>query len=413
MNDKHQIDRNNPLPLFLQLKRLVRSEILEGKKKPGERIPFEKDLAKIYGFSRMTVHHALTELAKEGLVVRIKSKGTFVTDSVKMETDLAETQRRFAFIVPDIDDLFIHEIYRGIEKTASKNGYKAAVFSSMQSIDKEKENIQSLLIKKNRSEEGAIIFPTWGRANAEQIFELKKEGIPFVLVDRFFRDIETDRVIVDNVEGGYSAVMHLIKHGHRRIGYIGGVDCTADEDRLKGYLKALSDKCVVYDSQLVRKISSVDIKKSIRFEPDYEGGYKEMGKFLEMDNKPTAVFSANDYIAWGTLRAIRDAGLKVPDDIALVGFDDLKFTTNLEVSLTTVAQPKQEIGRLAATILIQKIEAKRKEIKKAIRQVTLSTKLVIRQSCGCKTKKKDKKTKNEEDRLNDKKTRNEGSVPRT
>ena len=375
-----RIDKTNPFPLYMQLRDILREQVLSGEKNPGDHIPYEYDLCKMYEVSTVTVKNALKELEKEGLIIRIKRKGTFVADTkITKEAVSLRRNNALAYIVPDIEDVFISDICRGIETAADKKGYKFAVYSSNRSVEKEIENINLL---KERREEGAIIFPNWGRANTEQVFELKREGIPFVLIDRYFRDIETDRVTVDNTGGAYLAVKHLINLGCRKIAHISGVDCTANKDRLEGYRRALNEEEILYNPGLVREIFPDDRNGSIRFEPDDIGGYKEMKRLLVPKDRPEAVFAGNDYLALGALKAIEEKGLRVPEDIALAGFDDLKFSSTLNVPLTTVHQPRFEIGKKAAEILINKIEANKKGKEINLKQIVLPVKLVVRQSCG-------------------------------
>ena len=374
------MDKNNPLPLYIQLGNTIREQILSGEKAPGDHIPYERDLCKIYDVSRMTAKKALKGLEKESLIIRIRRKGTFVADTnVTREAVNVRRNHAIAYVVPDIEDIFISDICRGIEEAASKKNYKFAVYSSASSVQKEIENINLL---KQRREEGAIILPNWGRFNAEQIFGLKREGIPFVLVDRYFRDIATDTVTVDNTGGAYLAVRHLVSLGCSKIAHIAGVECTANEDRLTGYKKALNEAGILYNPEWVREIALGNSNGSIRFEPDDIGGYREMKVLLSLANRPKAVFAGNDYLALGALRAIKETGLRVPEDIALVGFDDLRFSSNLAVPLTTISQPKFEIGKKAAEILIDRVEADEEKINPE--QIVLPVKLIVRRSCGAK-----------------------------
>lgn len=374
-----KLDKNNPLPLYLQLREIIRNQIKTGEKTPGSLIPHEHELCRIYNVSRPTVIHALKELTNEGLLIRIKSKGTFVAGTLESKGISHNKYTRVAFIVPDIEDVFISEIYRGIADVTNSNGYKLIVFSSERRVEKEMENLEML---KEIRVDGAIIFPNWGRINAGQILKLKKDKFPFVLIDRYFRDIDTDRVTVDNTKGAYIAVMHLAKLGHKKIAHIMGTENTGNEDRLEGYRKALGKANIPYNPDLIRKISPVNYGESIRFEPDDIGGYKETKILLSKRPRATAIFAGNDYLALGAMRAVKEKKLKIPQDIALVGFDDLKFASTLEVPFTTIRQPKYEIGKSAANLLIQKIAEE--ELNPQPQHIVLETKLIIRKSCGAR-----------------------------
>jgi DNA-binding LacI/PurR family transcriptional regulator len=370
-------DRTNPLPLYIQVREDLRHQIESGQLPPGQRLALEETLSEQYAVSSITVKRALRDLASEGLLVRIKRKGTFVSPRAAEATAVVQRTKTLALIIPDIEDLFISEIYRGVTEAARQAGYRVSILSSDRQMEKEAENIREL---GQRGEDGAVIFPNWGRANAEQIFELKRSNFPFVLVNRFFRDIQTDHVVVDNRAGACEAVEHLLRLGHRRIGCIGWVECTSVEDRLAGYRMALGRHRIPYDEHLVRGILDEDRERYSGVEPA-SGGYQEMKKLLALDDRPTAVFAVSDRLAVGAMRAIADAGLTIPGDVALVGFDDVRYAEDLD--LTTVAQPAFETGRTAAEILIGRVEGQTLNGSvKTFRQVVLPTQLIVRGSCG-------------------------------
>ncbi|MCD4824929.1 MAG: GntR family transcriptional regulator [Phycisphaerae bacterium] len=362
-------------PLYAGVKKLILKEIQQKNLKEGDCLQPEMELCKKYNVSRITVRRALSELAREKVLYRISGKGTFITKSLPNSAYTIEKSSQIAVIVPDIEDLATSAIFAGLDEAANKCGYEVIVNSCSRRIDKENYNLDSLI---QRNSVGAIIFPNWGTSNVDHIFELKRRKHPFVLIDRFFRDVETDYVVTNNLQGAYQAVSHLIELGHQRIGFIGGVDTTAACDRLDGYKKTLSKYgLVIFEDIIVAPDKKALSSKGL--EPD-SGGYDETKKILAADPPPTAIFAANDTFALNAMRAIRDAGLKVPDDIAVVGFDNLKFSSLLEVPLTTVAQPFYEIGRKAMEILIDKIEGKVSETQ----QIVLEPRLIVRDSCGAK-----------------------------
>jgi DNA-binding LacI/PurR family transcriptional regulator len=372
-------DRTNPLPLYIQVREDIRGQIECGKLPLGQRLLSEDALMEQYNVSSVTVKRALRDLAKEGLLIRIQRKGTFVAPR---NAGLAASRPRtkvLALIIPDIEDLFLSEIYRGLADVARQAGYAVSILSSDRQIDREGENIRTL---GEHGEEGAAIFPNWGRANAEQIFELKRRQFPFVMVNRYFRDIQTHYVVADNRAGACEAVEHLVRLGHRRIGCIGWVECSAVEDRLAGYRLALGRHEIPYDEKLVRGILDEDRNKYAGVEPA-SGGYHEMKKLLRLQQRPTAIFAVSDRLAVGAMRAIAEAGLSVPDDVAMVGFDDVRYAADL--GLSTVAQPAFQTGKMAADILLRQIEGQTfNGPSEGFRQVVLPTKLIIRSSCGGK-----------------------------
>jgi DNA-binding LacI/PurR family transcriptional regulator len=361
----------NPLPLYHQVKRMIIGDIQKRKLLKGDCIDKELELCKKYNVSRITIRHAISDLVRDNILYRVSGKGTYVARTLEVSDDSLENENQIAFVVPDVQGLVGSAIYSGIEEEADKRGYEVIIHSAGRNIDRENYYL-SRLIKRNGL--GAVILPNWGKSNAIQIFELKRHNFPFVLIDRYFRDIETDYVITDNCAGAFEIVSHLISLGHKRIGFIGSLDATSGNDRLEGYKKALSKNGLIIEEDLIVSLDPNEFA-SAQTEPE-RGGYSECKKLIKLKSRPTAVFASCDPLAYDAIRAIKDAGLKVPEDISVVGFDDLNFSALLDVPLTTMAQPFKEIGEKAMEILLDKIEEKSQEP----RQIILKPKLVIRKS---------------------------------
>lgn len=365
--------KRNPGPVYNRIIEDFTSKINSGKLRTDEALPSENELSKEYNISRGSVRSALKELQESGLIYALAGKGSFAKE---LNAAQVVKQDRIAFIVPGLEDSDF-QIYQGIEETVNKEGFILSIFNSQRSIEKENRNLRLLI---ERNEKGAIIFPNWGRANTEIIFELKRNNYPFVLIDRYFRDLETDYVITDNKKGGYLAVEYLIKLGHRRIGIILGASCTAIEDRLDGYRTALAKNGILYDLSLVRRVEETD-----KLEPS-AGGYSETKELLK--ENPTAIFAVNDFLASGAMEAIKGERLSIPEDISLIGFDNQKFSESLIPSLTTIAQPFYKTGKRAAKILIKKISNSNSlansanSNKNAPIKTILQPELIIRDSCG-------------------------------
>ena len=381
MKDSYIADTSSPIPLYYQVKKMVMSEIMRKNLKKGDVIPKEMELCEKYNVSRITIRRAIAELVTEKVLYRISGVGTFVNDVTETDFHLSEKDRQIALVVPDIEDLAISAIFSGIDRAAQERDYDIIIYSSGRRIEKENYNLSHLL---QSNSTGAIIFPNWGTTNAGHIFELKRQGFPFVLIDRYYREIETDYVVTDNISGALDAVNHLIAMGHKRIGFIGGPDNSAGDDRREGYCRALSKNGIVIDENLTVTLDK-DSYSQPQTEPD-SGGYEEAKKLLSLKNRPTAIFAACDAFALGAIKAVKDMGLKIPGDIAVVGFDNLMYASLLEVPLTTVAQPFKEIGSLAIKILLDKITDKSAPVK----QIVLKPELIVRDSCGSKLRKKSK-----------------------
>lgn len=365
--------------VYVEMERDLERQITGGQLKPGDCILSENMLSQRYRISRMSARKGVEHLVARGLLYRVPGKGTFVGDIGALGEGRNQVQRVVSFIVPDIEDVFIADVYQGVRDACRATGETVIVQSSDRSIEKENANLAFLL---NHRIQGALIFPNWGRANVEAIVRLKQRGFPFVLIDRFFTDIDTDYVGVENRGGAMVAVAHLVQLGHRRIAHIRGTEGSSNYERWEGYRDALAGAGITYDGALVRAINAGSAENSMRFEPDDIGGFEEMRSLLALPQRPTAVFAGNDYLAIGAMRAIKAAGLVVPRDVAVIGFDDLRISAVLEIPLTTVRQPKYEIGRSAAEILIRKLRTGSHAPASGYRRIVLSTRLVVRSSCG-------------------------------
>jgi DNA-binding LacI/PurR family transcriptional regulator len=329
-----------------------------------------KDIARMAGVSKSTVSRALNKnlYVKERTrrrIIEIAEKLNYRPNAIAKGLALKSTHT-IGVVVPDIMISFFSEIIQGIEDIASEEKYNLILGISGYDADKE---AQCIRIMQEKRVEGIVISSIGNGANLESIRELKREKIPFVLVDERLDREPTDYVIIDNTKGAFKLTEHLIKLGHKRIGFIDA--SIATRSRLEGYKKALVHYGLGFDEKLV---------KQGRFNNE-SYGYKMMKEFLKMRNRPTAVFACNDNMAIGAMRAIKEDRLRIPEDIAVVGFDDVKVASFLETSLTTMAQPKYEIGKMAYQILFEKMKDGDES---QFRQIVLEPKLIVRESSGGK-----------------------------
>ncbi len=340
-----------------------------------------KKIAKLTGLHESTISRALADSprVKEDTRKKIHAlakKLNYKPHAVARSLALKKTNI-LGVVVPNIMGSFIHEIVQGIESVASRKGYNIILCISNENPEKEATEVRLLTYKRA---DGLIIFSIAEDDTFEHIKELQQEEIPFVLIDRYLKDITADYVGVDNIGGAYAATRHLLELGHRRIGFLNEPEnFSVLKERLKGYRKAHKEYGVEVDKELIKNITSRRkfVEGRIDKNSIMKSAYKAAGEFFEMKDRPTAIFGINDDIAAGVILAAKDRGLDVPEDIAVVGFDDLQISSM--VSLTTVAQPKFEMGATAAKILINRIESPPvKDFKKVI----LKPELVIRQSCG-------------------------------
>ncbi|MBU8902038.1 MAG: GntR family transcriptional regulator [Victivallales bacterium] len=370
-----KISSDSYMPKYEQLKQILRQKIKNREYKLGHAIPSERQMPGIFNVSKHTVVRAVTDLVQEGILYKEQGRGTFVKKTISKK-EKKNSAKIISFIVQNINDFLISEICRGVEDAAKEKGYRVIVSNSGCSIEKETENIRML---DDTNASGAIIYPFSRNDNAEEISKLKQHNYPFVLIDRFFSDIKTDYVVVDNVKGGFLAVKHLTDLGHKRIGFIACMEASTVAGRLDGYRQALAQAGITYDKSLIVDIPHNVALKNMGREIDECGWHGEIEYLLNLKDKPTAVFCVNDYIAIGVIKRIEELGLRVPEDIAIVGFDDLPISSMIGVPLTTVSQPKYEIGKAAGEILIDKIEGKSPA---ELKEIVLDVELVIRDSAS-------------------------------
>ncbi len=282
--------------------------------------------------------------------------------------DLARSLRQgqthtIGMIIPDNINPFFAEVARGIEDTGFANGYTVTLGNSDGNLERELLYVSELVAKRV----DGIVFVAAG-LSSESITQIQTENIPIVIIDRMPENIPVliDSVLLDNAKGGYQATRHLIELGHRRIACITGPsDLTPSADRVTGYVEAMSEAGIKADDRLIT-----------RGDFQYESGYAGALHLLDQPNPPSAIFACNDLMAMGAIRAVVTKGKHVPDDVSIVGFDDVRLAAFTNPALTTVAQPKYDMGKLAANLLLERINGSQKAPEHHIQ----STYLVVRDS---------------------------------
>ncbi|GCE22352.1 GntR family transcriptional regulator [Dictyobacter kobayashii] len=359
--------------MYMQIVSELRARILSGELTHGSRISTEFEIAQQYHVSRGTVRQALSELTREGLLERIQGSGTFVRSAALTHgSDMTiSTQKNIGVILNQATDELNMKLLRGIEQSVKSRGYQVIFAYS-------EENEQLLardIARLQLTTEGLIIFPLSNKSTDNAIARLKHVGFPFVLVDRYMTELDSDYVVSDNVGGGYRATEHLAILGHTRIGFAysraGGRQTTSVRDRWEGYRKALSEYQRPYDDSLLfADLLTGSEPDSARFD-----------EILRRPDRPGAIFAVNDWVALEFIKAAARTGVRIPEDVALVGFDDLSYAELLSVPLTTVAQQGIAMGIQAGTLLINRIE---KHVLGAAKHIVLPTQLIVRQSCGAR-----------------------------
>ena len=271
-------------------------------------------------------------------------------------------------VISDISNTWFTTVVRAIEDVAEQNGYNLILCNTDENQEKETRYLKVLQSKKV---DGLIIACTGEKS--PYLKKLIRAGLSVILIDRKLKGFHATQVIIDNEFGAYEAAKHLINLGHKRIGVINGHPrTTPGEERFKGYKRALAENNISLDPTLVKY-------GDFRMEKAREG----CQELLKVKNPPTAIFVANNVMVMGTYQVLKENNIKIPEEIAVVGFDDPEWASLMEPPLTTVRQPSHSIGTMACQALLQRI---RKDERRRLsdEEIVLRPKLIIRKSCGTK-----------------------------
>jgi DNA-binding LacI/PurR family transcriptional regulator len=331
-----------------------------------------RDVARLAGVSRTTVSFVLNDVpgvkisqeTRQRVLEAARELNYYPTAAARSLASgkthrigliLGEGQKRLSA------DAFLPSFLQGVTASVHQRGYLVVL---QMAEDVPSHEAYARLLREQQVDGLILSGP---RSDDPVLAELAKEHFPLILHGRL-ADSTLPCVDVDNKAGAYQAVTHLIGLGHRRIGFISNapLSYSGAQDRFAGYKQALAEYDILLDTELVRTAA---------FLP--ETGRAAMEALLAFPRRPTAVFVASDVVATGAMAAIRDAGLRIPEDMAVVGFDDIFLAAHLRPPLTTVRVPAYGLGWTAAQVLISLIEGD-----EDVSSVTLETELVIRESCG-------------------------------
>jgi LacI family transcriptional regulator len=265
-------------------------------------------------------------------------------------------------LVPDLGTSYIGEIIRGIDAELNLSGYDLILYTTHRTASKEANYVANLA-------EGMVdgLLLVLPRSPADYIGALTRRNFPYVLIDHQGTGQDCSAVGATNWQGAYHATEYLVKLGHRRIGFItGSMDLGCSEDRLEGYRSALRTHHLPDTPEVI-------------FEGNFDqpDGFAGACALLDLPIPPTAIFASNDMMAFGALDAVRTRGLRVPEDISIVGFDDIPQATLIHPALTTVNQPLEKMGRVATQMLLDRLNEPEVEAGR----IELPTELIVRDSC--------------------------------
>lgn len=321
----------------------------------GQKIITIRDVAKQSGVSVATVSRVLNGSPKvdPDLAERVRAVAAQLHyQPSKVARILAgQGSTLLGLLVTDMQNPFYLDLIRGVEEVAQEHGYLVVVCNTLENAQKEEKYLKLLAAEPIA---GAIVVPT--REQIAGIEYLRERAIPLVAVDRRVEDRSIDCVVIDNVAAAREAVTHLITNGYRRIGVLGGPkSITNTNERVLGYRQALQHAGIPREAALEQRGTLIGDQVGIRL----------TNQLLDLNPPVEAIFAANNRLTIGAMRAIHARQMRIPEDIALVGFDDIQWAVPELVSITTVIQSAYELGSAAAYRLIQRLQkpdAPRQEI---------------------------------------------------
>ncbi|GAA0177330.1 substrate-binding domain-containing protein [Clostridium sediminicola] len=318
------------------------------------------DIAKKSGVSQATVSRVLNDSGyvkkdTREKVLKVMKELNYTPNAIARSLSRNKTNT-IGVIVPDINNPFFGEVIKGISDVADKHNLNIILFDTDENIDKE---IKALKLLKEQRIQGLIIVPTSveDEINCEYLRIIENLGTPIVLVDGHVRYSNFNGVFVDNIKGAYEGTEALIKAGHKKIAIITGrMNSKPAKDRVLGYTKAMN-------------LYEIPLNDRYIFNGEYllDSAYEAAKEILNMEDRPTAIFVSSNMMTLGCLKAIFEKDMKIPEDIALVGFDKVEVLNTLGLNISYINGPTREMGRAGMEMLIEIFKNKEnKEIKKVM-----------------------------------------------
>lgn len=329
-----------------------------------------RDIARVAKVSSTTVSRVLNSTGyvkaeTKAAILKTMKELNYTPSAVARNLSKNESNT-IGVIVPDIENPFFAEVIKGISSLVYEKDLNIIFCDTNETVSRE---IKSLNMLKEQRILGIIITPTndTNETSNEQLSVLENMGIPIVLIDRDVKHSNFDGIFIDNIRGSYEATSALIKEGHRKIAIIAGPNSSKPgRDRLIGYKKAL-------------RINEIKLNERYLFCGDFklDSGYKCTKEILKMQDRPTAILVCNNMMNLGCIKAIYENKLKIPEDIAIIGFDEIKMLDVAGFNISVVSSPNIEMGKKAMELLLKKLDKKEHLMTE---RITLSSRLLLKGS---------------------------------
>lgn len=372
------IDKKTPIPVYEQIRQLIQNDIISGVYPPGSMLPTEAELGQRFGVSRYPMRQAMTALVNEGLLERVRGKGTFVSNRQTDDVPPKEVHRIIALVMPELRGDYANAIIEGFVNNAAN--YDFAVLVSISRTAAEEQMTVERMVRAGAS--CVVLFPASSEHDSSHLKALMEDmtnrGIYISLIDRNPGLEHIDFISTDNAGGGYMAARHIHLQGYRSAAFIGNtLEFSSVQERLHGFQRGLRQYGLTLLNPLIQGLDHLDDRQMLH-DVDFSSTYfcehlEDLRAYL-----PFGVFCENDNMALLVMDELRDKGFEIGEEIGVVGFDNISAGKYQQPPLTTISQNGILIGETAAEIAISRVLSGSKQ---SVRQI-LPTQVIIRKSCG-------------------------------
>lgn len=328
----------------------IKSDILSGTYKAGEKIATEYTLQESYNVSRQTVRKAILELSNEGFLRSEKGSGTYVSNQYRSKTGAKTSNKTIGVITTYISDYIFPSIIRGIESRLNEDNYSLLLASTNNDVSQEKKALEMML---SYGVDGLIIEPTRSNVynpNIAYYLSFKEQDVPFTMINAYYEELEVPFFCLDDVQSSYLATHELIAKGHTQIGIIAKMDDLQGKFRMKGFIKALGEAKLRFQQE---HVLSFDTSTKAQLSASLEA------YLTENRDELTALVCYNDEVGLEVVHVCRELGISIPDELSIIGQDNSYIAKNANIKLTTLTHPQEQMGRDAADWVIKNLQGKK------------------------------------------------------
>ncbi|WP_040713837.1 GntR family transcriptional regulator [Paenibacillus curdlanolyticus] len=328
----------------------IKSNILSGTYKEGEKIPSEYTMQESYNVSRQTVRKAILALSNEGFLRSEKGSGTYVSTHYRSKVGGKTMNKTIGVITTYISDYIFPSIIRGIESRLNEDNFSLLLASTNNDITQERKALEMML---SNGVDGLIVEPTRSNVynpNIAYYLSFKEQEVPFTMINAYYEELDVPFFCLDDVQSSYLATQELIAKGHTQIGIIAKMDDLQGKYRMKGFIKALGEAKLRFKQE-----------HALSFDTTTKSNLSANLEVYLHDNRDelTALVCYNDEVGLEVVHACRKLGISIPDKLSIIGQDNSYIAKNANIKLTTLTHPQEQMGRDAADWIIKRLQGKK------------------------------------------------------